>query len=185
MSLASIATARPMSGYCSRREAASASKQPASTSRSARSFRASGSRPNARERHQERLWTVGPDDVAEGDRIFASPRRVRQRQQASFDRICRRLLQRDRQVPVALVVFDVLELDGEPTMRLAYRHRARAAPRARLRRPVPALPALRGRALWRRSGSSGSKVWPRRGSASRTGPASGRESKEEPGVGAV
>ena len=73
------------------------------------------------------MWTVGPDDVAEGDRIFASPRRVRQRQQASFDRICRRLLQRDRQVPVALVVFDVLELDGEPTMRLAYRHRARAA----------------------------------------------------------
>src|SRR5439155_20104975 len=30
----------------------------------------------------------------------------------SFDRICRRILQRDRSVPVALVVFDVLELDG-------------------------------------------------------------------------
>jgi bifunctional non-homologous end joining protein LigD len=41
----------------------------------------------------------------------------------SFDRICRRILQRDRSVPVALVVFDLLDLDGDPTMRLPYRHR--------------------------------------------------------------
>src|SRR5689334_23268216 len=32
----------------------------------------------------------------------------------SFERVCRRMLVRDETVPVTLVVFDVLELDGEP-----------------------------------------------------------------------
>src|SRR2546421_10594945 len=38
----------------------------------------------------------------------------------SFDRLCRRLLQRDPRVPVALGVFDLLELDGEPTRRVSH-----------------------------------------------------------------
>jgi hypothetical protein len=41
----------------------------------------------------------------------------------SVERVCRRMLQRDLRMPVALVVFDVLELDGEPTIRLSYRRR--------------------------------------------------------------
>jgi bifunctional non-homologous end joining protein LigD len=41
----------------------------------------------------------------------------------SFERVCRRMLQRDASVPVSLVVFDVLELDAEPTIRLPYRRR--------------------------------------------------------------
>ncbi len=41
----------------------------------------------------------------------------------SFERICRRILQRDSSVPVTLIVFDLLELDGEPTLRLPYRER--------------------------------------------------------------
>jgi ATP-dependent DNA ligase len=36
----------------------------------------------------------------------------------SFERVCRRMLQRDTAVPVALILFDVLELDGEATLRL-------------------------------------------------------------------
>jgi len=38
----------------------------------------------------------------------------------SFERVCLRMLQRDPSVPVSLVLFDVLELDGEPTLRLPY-----------------------------------------------------------------
>ena len=38
----------------------------------------------------------------------------------SFDRLCRRMLQQDPTVAVALALFDVLELDGEPTLRLSY-----------------------------------------------------------------
>lgn len=38
-------------------------------------------------------------------------------------RICRRILERDGSVPVALVVFVALELDGETTDRLPYRRR--------------------------------------------------------------
>jgi bifunctional non-homologous end joining protein LigD len=41
----------------------------------------------------------------------------------SFQRGCRRLLQRDSSVAISFVVFDVLELDGEATMRLPYRER--------------------------------------------------------------
>jgi bifunctional non-homologous end joining protein LigD len=41
----------------------------------------------------------------------------------SFERIRRRMLQRDRSVPVALVLFDVLALDGEPVDRLPYLER--------------------------------------------------------------
>jgi bifunctional non-homologous end joining protein LigD len=46
----------------------------------------------------------------------------------SFERVCRRMLTRDATVPVTLVVFDVLELDGEPTMgpaRAAHRRHPR------------------------------------------------------------
>jgi bifunctional non-homologous end joining protein LigD len=42
---------------------------------------------------------------------------------ASFDRLCRRMLQRDWMVPVSLVLFDLLELDGEPTLRQPYPRR--------------------------------------------------------------
>jgi ATP-dependent DNA ligase len=38
-------------------------------------------------------------------------------------RVCRRMLMRDATVPISLVVVDVLELDGEPTMGLPYRRR--------------------------------------------------------------
>jgi bifunctional non-homologous end joining protein LigD len=41
----------------------------------------------------------------------------------SFERIRRRMLQRDRSVPFALVLFDVLALDGEPVDRLPYLER--------------------------------------------------------------
>lgn len=41
----------------------------------------------------------------------------------SFDRVCRRMLHRESRVPVALVVFDVLELDGVPTAHLRYLER--------------------------------------------------------------
>jgi ATP-dependent DNA ligase len=33
------------------------------------------------------------------------------------------MLHRDRSVPVALIFFDVLELDGEPTLQLPYLER--------------------------------------------------------------
>jgi bifunctional non-homologous end joining protein LigD len=38
----------------------------------------------------------------------------------SFHRVCARMLNRDGSVPVALVLFDVLELDGESTLSLPY-----------------------------------------------------------------
>lgn len=41
----------------------------------------------------------------------------------SFHRLCRRMLQRDQTVAVGLVLFDVLGLDGEPTLRLPYLER--------------------------------------------------------------
>jgi bifunctional non-homologous end joining protein LigD len=41
----------------------------------------------------------------------------------SFRQVCRRMLERDVSVPVTLVVFDFLELDGETTIRLPYRRR--------------------------------------------------------------
>jgi ATP-dependent DNA ligase len=41
----------------------------------------------------------------------------------SFERVCRRVLQRDTAVSVTLIVFDVLELGGEPTLRLPYGER--------------------------------------------------------------
>src|SRR4051812_3987627 len=41
----------------------------------------------------------------------------------SFPRVCARMLNRDDSVPAALVLFDVLELNGESTMRLPYQER--------------------------------------------------------------
>jgi bifunctional non-homologous end joining protein LigD len=41
----------------------------------------------------------------------------------SFHRLSARILNRDRSVPVALILFDVLELDGAPTLRLPYLER--------------------------------------------------------------
>jgi bifunctional non-homologous end joining protein LigD len=41
----------------------------------------------------------------------------------SFHRVCARMLHRDASVPVALILFDVLELNGAPTLRLPYRER--------------------------------------------------------------
>ncbi len=40
-----------------------------------------------------------------------------------FPLVCDRLLRGDRTVPLTFVVFDVLELTGEPTMQLPYRRR--------------------------------------------------------------
>jgi ATP-dependent DNA ligase len=39
---------------------------------------------------------------------------------SSFDRLRRRMLLRDASVPVALELFDVLEVDGEPRLQLPY-----------------------------------------------------------------
>jgi bifunctional non-homologous end joining protein LigD len=37
-----------------------------------------------------------------------------------FHRLCRRMLHGDRSIPVTYMAFDVLALDGEPTVRLPY-----------------------------------------------------------------
>jgi ATP-dependent DNA ligase len=41
----------------------------------------------------------------------------------SFQRICGRILQRDESISVALVIFDVLEHNGETTIQFPYRRR--------------------------------------------------------------
>jgi bifunctional non-homologous end joining protein LigD len=40
-----------------------------------------------------------------------------------FPLVCDRLLHRDSSIPLTYVIFDVLALDGEPTMNLPYRER--------------------------------------------------------------
>jgi bifunctional non-homologous end joining protein LigD len=49
-----------------------------------------------------------------------------------FPLVCDRLLHRDRSVPLTYVIFDVLALDGEPTMRLSYRERRELLERLKL-----------------------------------------------------
>jgi hypothetical protein len=86
----------------------------------------------------------------------------------SFERIRRRMLQRDRSVPFALVLFDVLALDGEPVDRLPYLER---------RDPRIAL-VLSGRA-------SLSALRRRAGAVERCSRASPRGSRSEAPFGAV
>jgi bifunctional non-homologous end joining protein LigD len=68
----------------------------------------------------------------------------------SFERLCRRMLQRDVSVPVALLVFDVLELDGDSTMRLPYLERREILESLTFGLAVQVCPRFDDRAaLWR------------------------------------
>jgi bifunctional non-homologous end joining protein LigD len=54
--------------------------------------------------------------------------------QPHFPLVCRRLLHGDRSVPLTYVIFDLLALDGESTMRLPYRERRQLLEELKLRK---------------------------------------------------
>jgi bifunctional non-homologous end joining protein LigD len=58
------------------------------------------------------------------------------------------MLQRDWMVPVPLVLFDVLELDGEPTLRQPYRRRRELLESLAFAARVQVCPRFDGAALW-------------------------------------
>jgi hypothetical protein len=68
----------------------------------------------------------------------------------SFPRLCDRILHRRRGIPVSYIVFDVLEVEGHPTLRQPFRERrARSSMRSSSTRPPSSveqpLPARRAR----------------------------------------
>jgi hypothetical protein len=67
----------------------------------------------------------------------------------SHGRRCRRILHRHPSVPVAFAAFDVLELDGGPTVRLPYRERREIVESLTSGRGVQVCPRFdEGPALW-------------------------------------
>jgi ATP-dependent DNA ligase len=65
------------------------------------------------------------------------------RHNPDFHRLGRRTLHGDRSIPVTFMAFDVLALDGEPTLRLPYTER-----HALLEESVPGRAAGVGRGCW-------------------------------------
>jgi bifunctional non-homologous end joining protein LigD len=88
--------------------------------------------------------SLGVRGVFDGELVaFGNDRRP------SFERLCRRMLQRDATVPVALVLFDVLELDGEATLDLPYLERRAVLESLSFCRGVKISPRFDdGAALW-------------------------------------
>jgi hypothetical protein len=98
----------------------------------------------------------------------------------SFERVSRRMLTRDGSVSVSLVVFDLLELDGEDRMRLPYRRRRELLEALDFAIVCEVCPRFDdGDALWQTVVEYRLEASSRRSSSSPTDPASGRGSRRK------